>query len=75
MKLKWAIVLVVSILLAIAIGFFVYDKITDNTVKYVEIKFIDNYNHETLSTQILEVGKDAEVPNEPVHEGCKFSGW
>ncbi len=75
MKNKRVIVLVVLLILAIVIGFFVYKKLTSNNIKYVEVKFIDDYNHETLSTQTLEVGKDAEVPNEPKHEGCKFSGW
>ena len=75
MKLKGKIILVVAMVVAIILGFFVYKKVEDNKEKYVEVKFIDDYNHETLSTQTLEVGKDAEVPNEPKHEGCKFSGW
>ena len=75
MKLKRVVVLVVLVIVAIVIGFFVYKKVTENNVKYVEVKFIDDYNHETLSTQTLAVGNDAEVPDEPKHDGCKFSGW
>ena len=73
-KFKWVFVLIALLLLAL-IGFFIYRKVEDNKTKYVEIKFIDGYNDQVLSTQELEVGKDANVPEVPKHEGCNYSGW
>ena len=40
-----------------------------------EVKFIDGYTKQVISTQTVEVGKDAEVPESPNHDNCKFSGW
>ncbi len=40
-----------------------------------EVKFIDGYTKQVISTQTIEVGKNAEVPESPVHDNCKFSGW
>ena len=74
MKSKWVAVLIVCILAAIGIGFLIY-KAIDNGKNTIEVKFIDDYNHETISTQELEVGQNAEVPQAPKHEGCEFSGW
>ena len=48
MKLKWVVVLIVSLIVAAGLGFFIYKKIEDG--KYVEVKFIDGYNNEVLST-------------------------
>ncbi len=74
MKSKWVAVLIVCILAAIGIGFLIYKAIDDGK-NTIEVKFIDDYNHETISTQELEVGQNAEVPQVPKHEGCEFSGW
>ena len=73
MKQKWVVVLTLSLLVAGCIGFFIYKKVEDG--KYVEVKFIDGYNNEVLSTQKLEVGKDAKEPEVPKHDGCEFTGW
>ena len=66
MKKKWVVVLIVSVLAAIGISFFVYKKVEENS-KGIQIKFIDSYNNETISTQDIEVGQEAEIPKEPTH--------
>ena len=40
-----------------------------------EVKFVDGYTKQVISTQTIEVGKDAVMPDAPVHDKCKFSGW
>lgn len=69
------IILCALFVLFILIGFLIYKKVKTNKKEYVEIKFVDEYTNEVLSTQNIEVGLDAKVPEEPKHEGCKFSGW
>ena len=39
------------------------------------VEFIDGFNNETISLQEVEVGEDAEVPEEPAHENYVFAGW
>jgi len=39
------------------------------------VTFIDGYNNSTISEQTIEVGTDAEVPDDPRHEGFVFAGW
>lgn len=39
------------------------------------VEFIDGYNNRTISKQNIEVGTDAEIPNDPVHDGYIFAGW
>ncbi len=73
MKCKWVVVLIISLIVAACLGFFIYKKIEDS--KYVEVKFIDGFNNEVLSTQKLEVGESAEVPEVPKHVECEFKGW
>ena len=43
--------------------------------KYIEVKFVDGYDNKVLSTQELEVGSNAKVPEVPKHDGCNFTGW
>lgn len=73
-KSKWAIVLGTSLFIAALVGFFIY-KIVQEKSKYVEVKFIDGYDNKVLSTQELEVGSNAKVPEVPKHDGCNFTGW
>ena len=40
-----------------------------------EVKFVDGYTKQVISTQTVEVGKDATVPEAPQHDNCRFSGW
>ena len=39
------------------------------------VEFIDGFNNETISLQEVEVGEDAEVPEDPEHENYVFVGW
>jgi len=71
---KGIIISIVSLLsvAAIASGAYVYNK---NKVKVVEVKFIDSLNNNTVNTQEVEVGSNVNMPEEPSHEECKFTGW
>src|SRR5574344_1217820 len=39
------------------------------------VKFIDAYDNTVISNQTIEVGRDAKIPNTPIHDGCDFTGW
>lgn len=39
------------------------------------VTFVDGYNNSTISEQTIEVGTDAEVPNDPSHQNLVFAGW
>lgn len=39
------------------------------------VKFIDGYNNAEISTQNVEVGKEAIVPDSPTHRNNLFIGW
>ncbi|MDD2505195.1 MAG: InlB B-repeat-containing protein, partial [Bacilli bacterium] len=39
------------------------------------VKFIDGYNNAEISTQNVEVGKEAIVPDSPTHRNLLFIGW
>src|SRR5574344_1800526 len=39
------------------------------------VNFIDGINNETISSQKVEVGKDASVPKAPYHKGYVFYNW
>ena len=73
-KSRWAIVLGASLFIAALVGFFIYKNVQEKS-KYVEVKFVDGYDNKVLSTQELEVGQDAKVPEVPKHDGCNFTGW
>ncbi len=40
-----------------------------------QVTFVDGYNNSNISSQSIEVGTDAMIPNEPYHEGYVFIGW
>ena len=73
-KSRWAIVLGASLFIAALVGFFIYKNVQEKS-KYIEVKFVDGYDNKVLSTQELEVGSNAKVPEVPKHDGCNFTGW
>lgn len=49
---------------------------TQNTaIATRQVTFIDGYNNSTVSEQTIEVGTDAEVPDDPKHDNFVFAGW
>ena len=39
------------------------------------VEFIDGFDNSTISTQEVEIGEDAEVPEDPYHKNYVFAGW
>jgi len=39
------------------------------------VTFIDGYDNSNISEQTIEVGKDANIPSDPSHDGLVFAGW
>jgi hypothetical protein len=47
----------------------------NNKINTRTVVFIDSINNTVISTQTIEVGKNAKLPDEPTHDGCDFKGW
>lgn len=47
----------------------------NETVATRLVKFVDGFDNSTISEQNVEVGYDAEVPEDPYHEDNIFIGW
>ncbi len=50
-----------------------YEPIDPDSLK-AAVRFID-YDDRVLKTILVEIGKDAEPPVDPVREGYRFTGW
>ncbi len=50
-----------------------YEAIDPDSLK-ATVRFID-YDDTVLKTVLVEIGKDAEAPLDPVREGYRFTGW
>ncbi|NLC48590.1 MAG: DUF5011 domain-containing protein [Tenericutes bacterium] len=46
-----------------------------NKINTRTVMFIDSITNTVISNQTIEVGKDAKIPDEPIHDGCNFVGW
>ena len=39
------------------------------------VEFIDGFDNSVIDTQQVEIGEDAEVPEDPKHKNYVFAGW
>ena len=72
---KRLVVFVVFLLLMFFMITFAGSPTQNQAIKTRLVTFIDSFNDEIISEQKVEVGKDAEVPEDPYHKNYVFAGW
>lgn len=72
---KRLIVLSVFLLAVFGMTMYAGSRGQNETIATRTVKFLDGYNNSEISSQDVEVGKEAKVPESPIYENLVFLGW